>query len=225
MAKVGVTWKVSMVRILKKVFRRLAVRRQNGSFFMSENAEYSAFEIGAFTYGFPKIFPEQGVTLKIGKFCSFAENVVIILGGEHNTQWVSTFPFNQVWAEVKARGAKLDPIWQDASRFTGHPRSNGDVSIGNDVWVARNVTILSGVTIGDGAVIGAGSIVRRNVLPYSIVAGNPAVFIRRRFSLDQIESLQRIAWWNWPIERVMEALPLLLASNVNDFILRYSAKE
>jgi acyl-[acyl carrier protein]--UDP-N-acetylglucosamine O-acyltransferase len=78
--------------------------------------------------------------------------------------------------------------------------------------------ILSGVKIGSGAVIGARSVVTKDVPPYGITAGNPAKFIRHRFSHEEIESLQRISWWDWDISRIKEAFPLLLSNNVREFL-------
>ena len=75
--------------------------------------------------------------------------------------------------------------------------TRGDVIIGNDVWIADNVTIMSGVRIGDGAVIACNSHVVKDVEPYSIVGGNPAKFIKHRFTQEQIECLLKIKWWNW----------------------------
>ena len=166
------------------------------------------YAIGEWTYGLPKVFDwGEGATLKIGRFCSISDDVTIMLGGEHRVDWVTTYPFNKVFSK--------------AAGFTGHPRSRGDVIIGNDVWIAQGSLILSGVTIGDGAVIGADSVVTKNVPPYAIVAGNPAHLIRYRFDEATIAALQRIAWWNWPLTQIEEAWPLLLSPDIGSFIARY----
>jgi acetyltransferase-like isoleucine patch superfamily enzyme len=178
---------------------------------MADNEAYAAYEIGQWTYGKPIVeFPSSRATLKIGRFCSIADSVRILLGGEHNVHWVTTYPFNVVWPEAQS--------------FTGHPATRGGVSIGNDVWIGRDSVIMSGCQIGNGAVIGAGSIVRQNVFPYSIVAGNPARHLRFRFSAEQIEALEQIAWWNWPIEKIIAALPLLLGPDIQQFISKYRAE-
>jgi acetyltransferase-like isoleucine patch superfamily enzyme len=70
--------------------------------------------------------------------------------------------------------------------------------IGNDVWIARGAIVLRGVTIGDGAVIGAGAVVTRDVPPFTVVAGNPAVVIRERFSKDRVAQIMAMQWWNRP---------------------------
>ena len=103
--------------------------------------------------------------------------------------------------------------------------SKGPVVIGHDVWIGRGATILSGVTIGDGAVVAAHSVVTKSVGPYSIVAGNPARLVRQRFSEDQTAALLRICWWDWPIETIREAWPLLLSDGIDVFIEKYGKRE
>src|SRR5208283_2957437 len=101
-------------------------------------------------------------------FCSIAPNrVTIVLGGQHRPDWVSSYPFNDLFIEFK--------------RFKGSPVSKGDVIIGNDVWIGLDAVILSGIKIGDGAVIGSNALVTKDVPPYAIVGGNPAKLIRYRF--------------------------------------------
>jgi len=163
--------------------------------------------MGPHSYGEPLIptYPGDDSWVRIGAFVSIALDVVLLDGGNHRTDWVSTYPFR---ARFGLPGAYAD----------GHPRSKGDVLIGNDVWIGRGARVQSGVTIGDGAVVGGYSVVTKDVRPYAIVAGNPAREIRRRFSDEQIDALLRIAWWNWPLERVLEAVPELCSENVDEFI-------
>lgn len=143
-------------------------------------------------------------TLKIGAFTSIADGVTVMLGGEHRPDWVTTFPFNILWPE--------------AGQLLGHPRSKGDVVIGNDVWIGLEALICSGVEIGDGAVIGARAVVTRDVPPYAIVAGNPGRVVRYRFSQDIIEALLRIRWWDWPDEKITLEMRGLLNEDVEGFI-------
>lgn len=176
-------------------------------FFMNQNEKYSKYEIGEWTYGNPSIRSGRaGKALKIGRFCALAYGVVIVLGEEHRTDWVTTYPFSRLFPKAK--------------RFPGHPRSKGDVIIGNDVWIGRDALILSGVEIGNGAVIAARSVVTKDVAPYSIVAGNPAKLVRFRFNKSITADLQKIAWWNWSMLKIAEALPLLLSSNKEAFIVQ-----
>lgn len=167
--------------------------------------DYNRFSIGRHTYGSPRIIHDtNGANLSIGAFCSIAEDVRILLGGNHRTDWISTYPFNIMWPAF--------------NNFEGHPSSKGDVSIGSDVWIGSGATILSGVCVGDGAVIGANSVVTRDVPSYAIVAGNPARLVRARFTPEHIDELLRIRWWDWDERDIVAAVPFLLNSDINYFI-------
>jgi acetyltransferase-like isoleucine patch superfamily enzyme len=164
--------------------------------------------IGEFSYGAPTVMEwGEGAKLTIGKFCSIAEKVTIFLGGNHKTEWISTYPFSA-----------LSELWEEAQGIVGHPATKGDVTIGNDVWIGYGVTILSGVTIGDGAVIGANSVIAKDIEPYSIVAGNPFKVIKKRFSEEQIETLLKIQWWEWDISKIRRALPYLCSDRIDTFL-------
>ncbi|GHX69653.1 CatB-related O-acetyltransferase [Vibrio cholerae] len=120
----------------------------------------------------------------IGSFCSIA-NGVIIGGGMHPIDWVSTSP---VFYQGRDSVAK---------KFSTHAREEvKQTTIGHDVWIGQNVLIKQGVTIGTGSVIGMGSVVIKDVEPYTIVAGNPARFIRYRFDKEVIEGLLASLWWD-----------------------------
>jgi acetyltransferase-like isoleucine patch superfamily enzyme len=150
------------------------------------------------------LFPDCGAKLTIGKYCSIAEGVTILLGGNHRTDWVTTYPFNAMFGAFSSIG--------------GHPQSRGDVKIGNDVWIGLDALILSGVTIHDGAVVGARSVVTHDVEPYTVVAGNPARECRKRFSDKQIAELVAIRWWDMPFEELTVSVPLLLSNRIDEFI-------
>ena len=195
-----------MIRsLLRKVLLKPAEPEQT---FMAQNGRYAGYQIGDWSYGRPTVFSNgSGVKLSIGKFCSIADGVSFMLDTEHRADWVTTYPFNA--------------FFPAAERFPGHPSSKGDIVVGNDVWIGFNALILSGVTIGNGAVIGADSVVTKNVLPYAVVAGNPARQVRFRFSAAIIEALQEIAWWDWPLPKIKEAWPLLLSADVERFVDKY----
>ncbi len=143
----------------------------------------------------------------MGNFCSIAENLTVYLGGNHQTKWISTYPFGHIHKDVFN---KFDG--------TGHPSTKGDVIIGNDVWIGDGVTIMSGVKIGDGCVVAANSHVVKDCLPYSLVGGNPAKFIKNRFDQDTIDSLLRIKWWDWDDQKINENCHLLCSENIDQFI-------
>lgn len=176
---------------------------------LSSNPDLLQYSIGTFSYGCPapKVIADPfnpQSTLKIGRFCSIASDVTIILGNEHRPDWVTTYPFNRILDEF--------------NELKGHPATKGNVTIGNDVWIGYHVLILSGVTIGDGAVVGAGSVVTKDIEPYAIVAGNPAKLIRKRFDEKTINMLLKIQWWNWSLQRIKENVPLMLSKNIEKFI-------
>jgi acetyltransferase-like isoleucine patch superfamily enzyme len=157
--------------------------------------------VGKHSYGLPNVYQWGDETrLIIGNYCSIAEGVVILLGGGHRLDWVSTYPFS-VFQET----------WGDGAKIKGHPTSKGDVVIGNDVWVGHGALILSGVTIGDGAVIGAGSVVSKSVPEFAIVAGNPAIVIRNRFPQETIDKIKESRWWDLDDEAIKNRLDKLMA--------------
>ena len=90
----------------------------------------------------------------------------------------------------------------------------GDTVIGNDVWIGQNATILPGVHIGDGAIIGANSVVGSDVEPYTIVVGNPARPLRKRFDDELIDFLLRFRWWDKSIEEINALIPILTCSDL-----------
>jgi len=132
-------------RALKRILSRCGlVRSRNEAFFMNQNPAYAAHRIGKWTYGDPDIAPAgEGATVTVGKFCSFAGEVMILRGHEHRIGWVSTYLFSVAFPDVG-----------------GLPflaRTKGNVVIGHDVWIGTGALIMSGVTIGNGAVIGRGA--------------------------------------------------------------------
>lgn len=154
----------------------------------SKSSSPKHIKIGRFTYGYENISIRQygeGANLEIGSFCSIASCITIFLGGNHRTDWITTYPFGHV--NIDQLGGEL---------IKGHPSSNGDIIIGNDVWIGHGVTIMSGVTIGDGAVIAANSTVTKSIGPYEIHGGNPAKIIKKRFEDSVINELLGMAWWN-----------------------------
>jgi acetyltransferase-like isoleucine patch superfamily enzyme len=191
---------VELAGLLKRRIKRIAFRK-----FRRLDHKYPQYEIGRHTYGNPKIRTwNEGATLKIGAFCSIADGVDIFLGGEHRVDWATTYPFTA--------------LWEDARHIEGHPKTKGDVVIGNDVWIGSGAVIMSGVHIGDGAVVGARAVVSTDIEPYAIYAGNPARKVRNRFDNGIIEQLLRLEWWNFDDSEIKQLLPLMLSKEIDAFL-------
>lgn len=166
--------------------------------------------IGDHTYGNPRIVEPHLSKLYIGKFCSIASGVVIILGN-HKITSITTYPF-----------ITLKKHWPNAKNINNSDHdTKGSVVIGNDVWIGRGSYILSGVNIGDGAVIGAQSVVTRDIPPYAICVGNPAKIVRYRFKEEYIINLLKIKWWNWDDEVINEMLPYICEENIDSFVKKF----
>lgn len=148
----------------------------------------------------------EGADVKVGSFCSIADNVTIFIGGNHRTDWITTYPFGHINQNVFPWHGK------------GHPATKGDVVIGNDVWIGSGSTILSGIRIGDGAVIAANSVVVKDIPEYAIVGGNPAKVLKMRFSRKQIDKLLQNPWWELPDSRINDLIPLLCSNDIEALI-------
>ena len=148
-------------------------------------------------------YPFYGDKLIIGRFCQIAAGVRFVMNGaNHQMNAVSTYPFYifEGWG-------------QSAPPMTELP-CKGDTVVGNDVWIGENAVILPGVQIGDGAIIGTQSVVGSDVPPYTIVAGNPAKPIRKRFDDALIGLLLRLRWWDKEPEEIAKLIPLLSCSDL-----------
>ena len=162
-------------------------------------------EVGDFTYATePRIWSwGQDAKLYIGKFCSIGANVQFLLGGEHHTEWMTTYPFNVLLKD------------EYPSRETC-AKTKGDITIGNDVWIGNDAKILSGVTVGSGAVIASSAVVTGDVEPYTVVGGVPAKEIRKRYA--GWTNVYFMEWWDWPMEKLAAAIPLLTFESVDALI-------
>jgi acetyltransferase-like isoleucine patch superfamily enzyme len=171
--------------------------------------------VGQYTYGYVKVnYWQEDYRLSIGNFCSIAEGVEIFLGGNHRVDWLSTYPF-----------PSQTSYFPEARNIKGHPATKGNVVIGNDVWIGKGSMIMSGVTIGDGAVIGARSVITSDIEPYSIVAGNPARLIRKRFDTEIIQNLLKIKWWDWPIGKIKKNVHLLCSNDIAQLLASIDVTE
>ena len=149
-------------------------------------------------------YPWSRDKLIIGKFCQIASGVKFMMNdSNHQMNAVSTFPFYTL------KGWNMKPPTISDLPF------KGDTVIGNDVWIGQNATILPGVHIGDGSIIGANSTVGKNVEPYTIVVGNPATAVRKRFDDELINLLLKWKWWNKSIDEINSIIPLLTNGDLN----------
>lgn len=149
-------------------------------------------------------FPFIGDKLIIGKFCAIAKGVQFIMNGaNHKLSGFSTYPFYIFGND-----------WEKAMPLPEDMPYKGDTIIGNDVWIGYEALIMPGVKIGNGAVISSRSVVTSDVPAYTIVGGNPAKVIKRRFSEEVIAELERLCWWDWPVETVTKNLTALMSNDI-----------
>ncbi|WP_099192305.1 Vat family streptogramin A O-acetyltransferase [Tepidibacter mesophilus] len=149
-----------------------------------------------------------GDKLVIGKFCAIASDVKFIMNGaNHKIKAFTTYPFG-----IFGNG------WESGMPKIEELPFKGDTMIGNDVWIGMNSTIMPGIKVGDGAIIATKAVVTRDVPPYTIVGGNPAKIIRKRFTDEIIEVLLKIKWWNWEIEKITENISILCSEDIDKLI-------
>lgn len=149
------------------------------------------------------LYDWNGDRLIIGKFCQIAAGVEFVMNGaNHQMNAVTTFPFYTLEGWDMSPPEKHDlPL-------------KGDTVIGSDVWVGQNAVILPGVHIGDGAIIGADSVVGSDIAPYTVVVGNPARPLHKRFDDELIALLLDFKWWDRPIDEINSLIPLLTCSDL-----------
>ena len=150
----------------------------------------------------------------IGKFCSIAA-MTRINPGNHPMHRASQAHFTY-------RASTYFPGESDEAEFFEWRRAHR-VHIGHDIWIGHGAIVLPGRSVGTGAVVAAGAIVTKDVPPYTIVAGNPATIIKRRFPEAVAERLAALAWWDWDHESVRRALPDFRKLAVEDFLAKYEA--
>lgn len=153
------------------------------------------------------LFDFIGDKLIIGKFCMIASDVTFIMNGaNHLTDAISTYPF-----------AIFGSDWENAIEGKTYP-TKGDTIVGNDVWIGHKVTIMPGVKIGDGAIIATRSVVTKDVPPYSVVGGNPAKELKKRFSEEDIATLLELKWWDWEIDRITRNVEHLTGNQLDQLV-------
>lgn len=174
-----------------------------GTVFLKAATDHPNIDVGDYTYMSahtppkdwaahlaPYLYPGAPERLRIGKFCQIADGAKIITASaNHRFDGFSSFPF---------------AVFLDMDRHRpSMPQAFADTTVGHDVWLAADATVLPGAQIGSGCIIGAGAVIGGTVPPYSIVTGNPGQIKRRRFDDATIKALLDIAWWDWPIEKIV----------------------
>lgn len=186
--------------------RRILRGSNNANFYRLLRA--GRISVGYATYGIPpeiRSYEFDNTRLEIGSYSSIAGGTTFVLGGQHPTDRVTTYPL-RIMFDLLGKGAD------------GFPYSKGDITVGSDVWIGHGVTVLSGVRIGNGAVIGAGSLVTKDIPDFAIAVGSPAIIKRFRFREAQRAALLDIAWWNWEPRAVLQAAPHLSDGDIDQFI-------
>jgi virginiamycin A acetyltransferase len=174
-------------------------------------------QVGDYTYydgrNHPENFESENVIfarfskLTIGKFCQIAYGTKFLLSdANHQMSGFSTFPFF-----IFGQMSEGCPQWGD---YELDLPNKGDTVIGNDVWFGHESMVISAVNIGDGAIIAARSVVTKDVPPYTIVGGNPAKIIRKRFSDETISELLKIRWWDWNYEKITHNIQAIVGADV-----------
>jgi virginiamycin A acetyltransferase len=178
-------------------------------FYKLSNFVIKLFEIGQWSYISSAILThyfEPLKTIKIGNYCSIAENVTFISPTNHHWDWISTYPIE---------------IFNSFDRSNNyHKNQKDEINIGNNVWIGTGVTIMPGVNIADGSVIGANSTLTKNTQPFGIYAGNPASLIKFRFDTETIDRLIKIKWWNFNDQFIKDNLEIVFNKPTPE-ILKY----
>jgi len=179
---------------------------KNPNILVGDYTYYDDFEnVENFEKNVKYLFDFTGDKLIIGKFCMIASDVTFIMNGaNHVVDAISSYPF-----------AVFGNDWQHAMDNKKYP-FKGNTIVGNDVWIGYRSTVMPGVNIGDGSIIATNSTVTKSVEPYSIVGGNPAKEIKKRFSADAIALLLELKWWEWPVEKITRNVQRLTSNDVDE---------
>lgn len=189
-----------------------------GTVFLKAAIDHSRWEVGDYSYASaheppvdwakhlaPYLFEGSLERLVIGKFCQIADGVTFVTASaNHRRDGVSTYPF-----------AVFDGFGENRASLPAFVEENfPDTVIGHDVWLGQGAKVLPGAQIGTGVIVGAGAVVGGTIPPYSVVTGNPGRAVRRRFPTDVVDRLLGLAWWDWPITRIIQNEALICGRDV-----------
>lgn len=206
---------------MKKIYPRTGDMQ---TIYLNAVVKDASIEIGDYTIyndfiSDPRLFEQNNVLyhypinherLIIGKFCSIACGAKFLFNcANHTLKSLSTYTFPLFYEDWGQDKVGVASAWDN----------KGDIVIGNDVWIGFEAVIMAGVHIGDGAIIGARAVVTKDIEPYTIVGGVPATEIRKRFSREVIIKLQKLQWWNWPVEKIRRAIPAIQSGNIDELII------
>ena len=154
-------------------------------------------------------YPIHREKLIIGKFCSIACGTKFLFNcANHSLKSLSTYTFPLFYEEWELEKSNITTAWDN----------KGDIVIGNDVWIGYEAVIMAGVHIGDGAIIAARAVVTKDVPPYTIVGGTPAIEIRKRFNAEVIQQLLMLKWWDWSTDEIRQCLPYIAEGKMNELL-------
>ena len=203
---------------LSKLGKKVTIRNV---YFCGENAVFSNTSLSNCYIGMCSYVSRNCklTNVKIGNFCSIADNVNTCNGQHPTTGFVTTFPsfYYNTSSQIGYSFHQGSPLYDTSRRPEGEKKY--EIVVGSDVWIGSHALLMPGIRIGDGAVIAAGSVVTKDVLPFSIVGGVPAKVIKMRFTDAQIDKLLKIKWWNKPLKDIKQNYRSF--SNIDSFISKY----
>ena len=194
------------IKRLIKIYK-IKMQKKNIIFLRKANIDKNAVlegqnKIGAESWfegymGFGTYIGDQCTIMgKIGRYCSIGHKVTVLTGTHPSHRFVSTHP--TFFSLGLQNGTTYVSTQKFKEKIYADENNKYGCIIGNDVWIGYNATIMGGCTIGDGASVAAGALVKENVEPYTIVAGQPAKVIGKRFEDEKIAFLMKIKWWDKP---------------------------
>ncbi|MEB8387036.1 CatB-related O-acetyltransferase [Rhodobacteraceae bacterium KMM 6894] len=190
-----------------------------GTVFLKAAIDHPQITVGEYTYASahvppadwaaylaPYLYPGAPERLTIGRFCQIADGVQFITASaNHRQDGFSSFPFAVFDGGIGTSRPSL-------------PERGPDTEVGHDVWIGQGARILPGAQIGSGVIIGAGAVVGGTVAPYSVVVGNPARVVRRRFGQEHVTRLLALAWWEWPIAHIQRHEAAICGSDLDALV-------